>query len=1205
MKKLAALLLTVACSGATLRSLQTATNPATGTLASFPLGNFQWAMRFHGLPTSAPGSDQVLLKFNTDGSHFITCEIPSGTLNFVCFDSNNSSFVGAPSVPLAARTDLRVVITREKITPTNNFRMDTWAGDCTAHTWSNISSTDAAGEPSTSSSAFALGGTSVAIAFFRALPFPSGGIGADPPCPGDAPTAVATAMDCRFETNTLTNACGAGYTLTAAGSSFANSTTYNPAVIITGSWSAPRPVVAQTPFTLDCSNTVVSDGNATPTTYAWVKGGGDPAGTFSATNTATTVFTPTADGSFHFTCTATDASSNSGNGTLNVGVVNSDANGIKIQTNAELGWIIGKIPRYGTSPWPWYDKTEAIDAEVLLPYYQAIPAPAALFTGSGLNDFFFSGRGTSSWALGDVYDVKISATGSPDSYQWRKNGGSYSSSIPITETSCYGNPRTIAVGADGMIACFSNTTGHTLNDMWSTMAPQAGTATITGTGGNKLDSTTGQVTATGSGACGGSIEVIGSGTTWSTGTVTQKLIPGSSYWLEWNYTGSNNDGRFFFGVVSVQTDTKMCISGNAGFWPIPVAQSSAMKIQQAGQGTNIQESVDFYILFGYPSNFIVNSNMDYYEAGLGIIRLAEATNLDIYTNEAQGWCNTWFQYELDHGYNAPIPRASGWHTLTACASKFGQNWWGLPVTTSPGSGLAYSLTYNPNFINPTSAVSRDNLFGVDIRELANAASDAAIFTHAYPSHTASPSATTTTWCGYSTNLINNLWLSPWVGSGGLYTLTNSNNDSYWQDDQFGLGSNINGIAGFPAGNISNMVMGTSPWRDSGLAIIGLTELYNVMNADCASPTLAASTKTAVQKSVSYLQDYGRSPDGGSYYNTGYQSNGIYNQPTGDVLHNYGVPYEDGGNSFYSSIAVSGTTVTGQSPISAFTRRFGPCNSTTSINISGTNYTVTACASDTSMTIGAAPGNGTYNFSQWYNPGTIAVTNGSSTVTVGSGSTATTKTGFQSFFAPCDGTTFIGILGATGADNGVYQVTACADQTHLTISPAWSGANQTTQKDFVYSHLASTSCAPSIGTCETGAFGGLGLAHDWAVSFGQKYQWSSSATDRTNLEYQLGSLYSGPAAGPAFVGPNSGPQSTLGPSNFDNIIPDCATTHNVQPCVQFGRGDGLTTGIGVYAKPFGESTGSGNSRNAIADYLAGQGSASRKAGPIRFTGKTRR
>lgn len=87
---------------------------------------------------------------------------------------------------------------------------------------------------------------------------------------------------------------------------------------------------------------------------------------------------------------------------------------------------------------------------------------AAVFTGGGLNDL--TSGGTYTGEKKDVYEVEIDATGTPDTYKWRKNGGAYTSGVSITVS-----PQTLS---DGVTVTFGATTGHTLGNKW--------TITITG-----------------------------------------------------------------------------------------------------------------------------------------------------------------------------------------------------------------------------------------------------------------------------------------------------------------------------------------------------------------------------------------------------------------------------------------------------------------------------------------------------------------------------------------------------------------------------------------------------------------------------------------------------------------------------------------------------------------------------------------------------
>lgn len=78
---------------------------------------------------------------------------------------------------------------------------------------------------------------------------------------------------------------------------------------------------------------------------------------------------------------------------------------------------------------------------------------------SGLNDIETNGTyvGTST----TQFDVEIDATGTPDTFKWRKDGGSYTSGVSIT-----GGHVTLS-GGDGVTVKFKATTGHTVGDRWT------------------------------------------------------------------------------------------------------------------------------------------------------------------------------------------------------------------------------------------------------------------------------------------------------------------------------------------------------------------------------------------------------------------------------------------------------------------------------------------------------------------------------------------------------------------------------------------------------------------------------------------------------------------------------------------------------------------------------------------------------------------
>lgn len=78
------------------------------------------------------------------------------------------------------------------------------------------------------------------------------------------------------------------------------------------------------------------------------------------------------------------------------------------------------------------------------------------FAGGGLNDATKGGTYTGNGI--DVFAIEIDATGTPDTFKWQKNGGSYTTGVSIT-----GAAQSLA---DGITVTFGATTGHTLGDIW-------------------------------------------------------------------------------------------------------------------------------------------------------------------------------------------------------------------------------------------------------------------------------------------------------------------------------------------------------------------------------------------------------------------------------------------------------------------------------------------------------------------------------------------------------------------------------------------------------------------------------------------------------------------------------------------------------------------------------------------------------------------
>ena len=85
------------------------------------------------------------------------------------------------------------------------------------------------------------------------------------------------------------------------------------------------------------------------------------------------------------------------------------------------------------------------------------------FTGAGLNDLTITGynANTSSGEVGRSYKVQIDSTGTPDTFQWSRDGGSNwkASSVAITGSS--------QILEGDVAVTFNATTGHTSGNNWA------------------------------------------------------------------------------------------------------------------------------------------------------------------------------------------------------------------------------------------------------------------------------------------------------------------------------------------------------------------------------------------------------------------------------------------------------------------------------------------------------------------------------------------------------------------------------------------------------------------------------------------------------------------------------------------------------------------------------------------------------------------
>ena len=117
-----------------------------------------------------------------------------------------------------------------------------------------------------------------------------------------------------------------------------------------------------------------------------------------------------------------------------------------------------------------YSATDAANnAEFTVASVARRVAPDIQTVGTGLSDL--TAGGTYSGSTFDTFLIEIDATGTPDTFQWNKNGGAYTTGVAVT-----GSAQTLS---DGVTVTFAATTGHTLADVWAIRTPVVPTLTET------------------------------------------------------------------------------------------------------------------------------------------------------------------------------------------------------------------------------------------------------------------------------------------------------------------------------------------------------------------------------------------------------------------------------------------------------------------------------------------------------------------------------------------------------------------------------------------------------------------------------------------------------------------------------------------------------------------------------------------------------
>ena len=536
----------------------------------------------------------------------------------------------------------------------------------------------------------------------------------------------------------------------------------------------------------------------------------------------------------------------------------------------------------------------------------------------------------------------------------------------------------------------------------------------------------------------------------------------------------------------------------------------------------------------------------FYESGLAVGRLYAKTGLQKYKTQFHSFCDNWWTYGLGSGWGYPIPRNSGLHTMLACASDPTYNappgmWDGIARIAQKMGGNVSTTSGGQPASNPTSKVIAGT---PDIREISYVLRPTAILARLNAKHGGNKN----TWCGYLKNQVTNMWL----GTAAVPRGAPSANYAFWEENLF-LNNITYVAASHPAGD-PNGHFGTSPWRSAGLPTLALIYAYDALSDPdaCNNPELAKQLfnpedgSGLIANAANYIWDYGRSADGGLLHAEGYETD------TGNVI----------GSTVFNSFPQNGTinVTRGSAAVvgnaSLFTAQFGPCDGSTQIKIRGTVYSVASCADDTHLQLSTPyDGSTASGVGDYSNPATIAVTNGSSEV-VGDG------TKFRVLFAPCDGTTYIGIVGKKnqGGDRRVYQVLDCADDTHLTINLPYAGPTESGLSVFSRARRARENCGPlSISTyCEPDRYNGRNLSADVAASAAWLYAKTKDPRWSARAHYYANKTFGGPAGGSGALGAPTGScaysrPGTISPTKGSADVIGSGT----QFTSQFGPCDGTT------------------------------------------------
>jgi hypothetical protein len=996
------------------------------------------------------------------GAALLCATHPSAPLLFACLDGSEQNPSGNPNFTMQAGEDYRFRFQHDYAN--SKITLTIWSGSCTAlysrsypvinpHALDMNTTWQMAGNQR--------------ISFLRLYT----GTNASNACPVDAPADSANLFDFAFENTSGTLGSlvdrSNGYTISAPGSGFTPSASYNPRTAI--AWSGPPKNVwkANTEFMLRSSAiTFTWPGTGAPASYSWSQTAGPGTCTLSGSD----VVRASCDqpGEYTLQLAVTDKAGNTATATTAAGIVATDNNGcVVIASETYKDALANKkcLPVMGSTSAPWFEATEAADVDLLS---APLAAPIHMVAGPGtvtipagpnqLNLLVENSITSSGKTVNGVGYRGVAVQGTGTDFTMA-DVGSY---VEITwdadrDGSFQGHFVGFVLNVDPVNQVLVLAAYNLMNPpdafakglSWHRLGVGSGSC-------SSLDATVsgGQVTGiAGAETCSGFYW-------WATRTpVVSLTLDGAS--------GCNVTAT----IYGPNTTTDQSIWGTVqGFSGLP-----------CGTGFTSAPTVAIVPFTDYGPYDITQGGgyiFNYYEAILAIGRLAARTNLSVYQTAWHNGCANAWRWSSDSGYfHAAIPRNGGWDMLLACATD--------PSWTPPGGAVSWfagvaRLVRDECVYNPTADVLQGQLDGREESYCARAAAKLAKLGNTY-------GGIGTQWCSYLANQVSHRWLP-----GSTSPIGDTTGAAYIPEDLFIVNQNYPAAANPPG----STRFGTSPWRSAGLPAIALSDAYEALQ-QCGNPQLAADTLKLVQGLATFIANYGMAPDGGTFYDVGYASN-----PNSPLL--TWNDYIPAGSRQSGAITVTSgsNTVTGTAGDSYygrvnFSRRFWPG---ASMQINGKTYTVDTVP-------GVAGGNDTLTLTTNYtgasglttnfgNTCAMTVTHGSATV---SGSPSCR---FMTLFG--GGNAYVGILSAGCAagvppcqttDATTYAITPDTDTT-ATLNTAFigcasgcagAGGTSGTYTSFVYVPQTQTNCGASMAVfCDPDPYNGRNLSQDVCYPFAWMY-----------------------------------------------------------------------------------------------------------------------